>query len=72
MINPFVPERPVDKIFPELKRQQSIWEGTCIKPPIGCGKPITGFKDILSQKEYRISGLCQACQDSIFDTEEQE
>lgn len=24
------------------------------------------FKDALSKKEYGISGLCQACQDEIF------
>lgn len=31
-----------------------------------CKKPITGFKDMLSEKEYKISGFCQSCQDSIF------
>ena len=24
------------------------------------------FKDILSYKEYKISGLCQKCQDEVF------
>lgn len=34
-----------------------------------CGKPIdmNTFKDDLSLKEFRISGMCQACQDDIFD-----
>jgi len=32
-----------------------------------CGKPITGFRDVLSEKEYRISGLCQECQDGVFE-----
>lgn len=27
---------------------------------------IDEFKDALSLKEYRISGLCQECQDKIF------
>lgn len=33
-----------------------------------CGKLIdrTTFKDDLSLKEFRISGMCQACQDDIF------
>ena len=47
-------------------RTTAIHNNMCIKPPIGCGKPITGFKDALSEKEYTISGLCQACQDSVF------
>jgi hypothetical protein len=33
---------------------------------VGCGKPIKGFKDVLSQREYEISGLCQECQDDVF------
>ncbi len=36
-----------------------------------CGGPITGFKDPLSVKEYHISGMCQSCQDSVFDTPEE-
>lgn len=59
-------EKPVDRLFPEINRIESINNKRCINPPIGCGKEITGFKDILSQKEYRISGLCQKCQDEIF------
>ncbi len=33
-----------------------------------CGKPIPMdcFKDDLSLKEFRISGMCQECQDSVF------
>jgi len=33
---------------------------------IWCGEKITGFKDELSRKEYKISGLCQKCQDETF------
>ena len=47
-------------------RTSSIMEDKCLSPPIGCGKPIGKFRDALSQKEYRISGLCQECQDSVF------
>jgi len=33
-----------------------------------CKKPIVKdeFKDELSEKEYKISGLCQKCQDDMF------
>ncbi len=31
-----------------------------------CQKPYTGFVDDGSIKEYRISGMCQSCQDSVF------
>ena len=33
-----------------------------------CNEPIGKqfFRDKLSRREFRISGLCQACQDSVF------
>lgn len=31
-----------------------------------CGKPATDFRDELSEREYRISGMCQQCQDKVF------
>jgi len=33
-----------------------------------CNEPISkdGFKDELSKREYKISGLCQKCQDETF------
>lgn len=31
-----------------------------------CDQPVTGFKDDMSLKEYRITGMCQECQDQIF------
>lgn len=37
--------------------------------------PQTGvhlFKDALSAQEYRLSGLCQQCQDEVFTAEEDE
>lgn len=30
---------------------------------------IRDFRDLLSAKEYKISGLCQKCQDDTFDKE---
>ncbi|MEM3908185.1 MAG: hypothetical protein QXV17_07195 [Candidatus Micrarchaeaceae archaeon] len=32
-----------------------------------CGKPITKFRDEASEREYRLSGLCQRCQDRMFE-----
>ncbi len=44
------------------KRVDSIKSDVCS----WCGKPATQFKDELSRREYRISGLCQECQDKVF------
>src|SRR5882757_10107025 len=41
----------------------------CVIPPIGCGKviePRVEFYDDASFREYKISGLCQGCQDKVF------
>ena len=41
-----------------------LTQGLCVK----CGNQAVGaFKDSLSVREYEISGLCQKCQDEIFD-----
>ena len=32
-----------------------------------CGKEVEGFKDRLSAREFEISGLCQDCQDKVFE-----
>lgn len=50
-------------------RQDDINANRCRPAPIGCGRvidPETEFRDALSVKEYRISGLCQKCQDTFF------
>ena len=47
-------------------REATIALELCVKPPFGCGQPIEGFTDALSEKEYRISGMCQKCQDGFF------
>ena len=31
-----------------------------------CGKAATEFRDEISKREYRISSLCQHCQDEVF------
>ena len=45
-----------------ISRQDAEHQKVCT----WCKKPITGFKDSLSQREYQISGFCQSCQDDIF------
>lgn len=51
----------LEEVFPGTA--QAIAEKKC---PI-CKNSITGFKDDLSKKEYLISGMCQKCQDSVFE-----
>ena len=31
-----------------------------------CNNDVGVFRDLLSEKEYKISGMCQSCQDSVF------
>jgi hypothetical protein len=66
------PKNPqIDKFLTKLangdSREEAANEMRCVLPPIGCGKPIRGFRDDLSAKEYRISGLCQQCQDAFYE-----
>jgi hypothetical protein len=37
----------------------------CVK----CNNEINGFRDPRSLKEYKVSGMCQDCQDRTFGTE---
>ena len=43
-------------------REIQLASGLCMT----CDEDATDFRDELSQKEYTISGMCQACQDKIF------
>ena len=51
------------KVFPDALKNHR--ENKC---PF-CGKEIKEdeFRDTLSVKEFKISGLCQECQDEFFD-----
>ncbi len=42
-------------------------EGSCVI----CKEEVIGFRDDLSRKEFKISGMCQSCQDETFTTESQ-
>ena len=45
----------------------------CVPTPIGCGKDVTfeSFRDELSVREFKISGMCQECQDKFFGGEDE-
>lgn len=47
-------------------RTTAIKADRCVDEPIGCGKPVGDFRNDLSEREYRLSGLCQICQDDLF------
>jgi len=49
-------------------RTEAITNDRCVEPPIGCGEPVlvNEFRNEISLKEYRMSGLCQKCQDAFF------
>ena len=49
-------------------RRTAIILDLCQPAPIGCGGEAKEFRDELSRREYRISGLCQKCQDAFFGT----
>jgi len=53
----------VAKKFFGRTRTEALDTHTCIS----CGKPAIDFKDDKSAAEWRISGLCQKCQDSVFE-----
>ena len=38
----------------------------CVPQPYGCGGPAGVFRDEGSIAEYKISGMCQHCQDRTF------
>ncbi len=64
------PKSPEVEAFLELTagRTSAIRSNTCIRHPLGCGKPVdlNEFRDELSRLEYNMSGMCQACQDKTF------
>jgi hypothetical protein len=45
-----------------ISRQDAAKQAICVF----CKQPVSQFKDVLSRKEYSISGLCQTCQDQVF------
>jgi hypothetical protein len=56
-------ERVLQGVF---GRTDAIEADTCVPAPFGCGGAADSFRNDISRKEYRISGLCQTCQDEVF------
>jgi RNA polymerase-binding transcription factor DksA len=51
-------------IFPkEMERRE---KGKCPT----CGEEIGPFRDLRSRREFKISGMCQNCQDGFFNDDE--
>ena len=46
-------------------RSTAFKDKTCVK----CKEEAIVFKDKLSEKEYKISGFCQKCQDAFFEND---
>lgn len=47
---------------------QAVFENRCIKPPVGCGELLlqrNPFPSEVYEREYRITGMCAACQDKF-------
>ena len=58
-------EKHLDEMAEQLfdrSRSLSMFYLICVT----CGKSIGEFRDELSQREYKISGMCQKCQDEVF------
>ncbi len=75
MGEPSVKSRRMEKFLDEQSvklfgrgRVESIKSDVCVT----CGGEAKTFKDVLSQKEFGISGLCQKCQDATFREEGEE
>lgn len=58
----------VRKVLDDAARRRA--QGKC--PVCGQKTRLSDFLDELSVREYRISGLCQACQDATFESDDDE
>lgn len=47
-------------------RSSCLLMGRCVC----CGNEATSFRDALSAREFKISGMCQECQDKTFGGDE--
>ena len=60
----FYNEKKIHRNFGFYKEVKLVESGLC--PFCHAKIDIKDFRDSLSLKEYKISGLCQICQDSVF------
>ncbi len=65
-----VASKRLQEVMDDLRKARArAWlEHRCIS----CHEPVgpDSFKDRLSEREYTISGLCQPCQDKVFEVPE--
>ena len=54
--------KPVFKLPQFKKEKENVSQGKCAT----CGGKAGEFTDALSEKEYKISGMCQGCQDKFY------
>jgi hypothetical protein len=65
--------QPIEKFLEILGgRSTAIKDDKCISEPIGCGREVSDMVQWseIQLKEYRISGLCNICQNRIFGNDE--
>lgn len=58
----------ISKSMYGIPRRVAILTDQCVMCGAAC--PQNSFRDEISRKEYAISGMCQQCQDKIFDKDE--
>jgi hypothetical protein len=58
------PEMRIVDLFATMfvRRKIAFENNTCV----ACAKPAHEFRDELSAREWKISALCQICQDEVF------
>jgi hypothetical protein len=54
--------RPADILFPQYRALRDLGKCPCCTLEVNP----EDFRDNVSRDEYRISGLCQTCQDATF------
>lgn len=47
-----------------------IRQNLYVPPLFGCGRPVEGFRDEISEADYRITGMCQRFQDAFYQQDE--
>ena len=61
--------RTIDNLFQILSSatyKESYAQAKAANTCLRCGRPAKGFTDFSSELEYRISALCQSCQNECF------
>ena len=59
------------EIFSSADYVKNYTQAKATKTCLRCGNPAKEFKDISTEFEYRISALCQTCQDKLFHGKEE-